>query len=272
MNHNLVHINGAAGSLGRNFFASFSANDASFNFELADIKADGLFKIEDQVRKKAKRLIIGDMFHEDSHAYTAVTESEADIVIWNAAINLDEYKPVEDRLSLREKQNACLEKRIETLMDQSGTGMRRLLVVVNSVTAIFLEEIDTAKGIAVEQEWHYPLMKGDQNRMLTEYREELLAKGVDLSVLYPGAFSSSFTDPEQALKLANGMGKKVRKYRGRENLKQERILDANEITDAVAKLAGKWSRGEEIPDGHEHDGRNNRQEWIMLNEDDLIVA
>ncbi len=236
MNSNLIHINGAAGVLGDSFRKSFEKTHPAHSFELADINSSRLSDIASEMNGKARQLIVGNMFDPDSVAYKAVTESQADIVIWNAARNLDVHEPVSERLSLRQQQNACLERRLETLLEQSREKTERLLIVVNSITAIFGEEIDSAKGIAEQQDWHYPLMKGDQHRMLMDYRAELLSKGVDLSVLYPGAFQSHFTDPDQALKLANGMGKKVRNYRGRPNLKQEGILKPYEITDSVANV------------------------------------
>lgn len=271
MNSKMIHINGAAGVLGDSFRQSFEKTHPHNQFELADMNSTRLNQIASEMNGKVRGLIIGNMFDPESVAYAAVTESEAEIVAWVAAKNLDAHEPVSERPHLRNQENACLERRIRTLLEQSRQRERKLLIVVNSITAIFGEEIDTAKGIAEKEHWHYPLMKGDQHRMLMQYREELFAKGIDLSVLYPGAFRSRFTDPDQALKLANGMGKKVRGYRGRENLKQQRILEPHEITDAVAKVAAKWSKGERIPDDEEHGKRNSRQEWVMLNPDDLIV-
>lgn len=261
MNRNSVLITGAAGTLGSSFAESL-AEGGEFDLEIADLRAEALEAVA--MRTGAVRWTIGDIFDEASHAHRHVTNPDAGVVIWNAAINLDRYEPASGRSELREKQNTALQHLIDSLLKgKDGEVRRRLLVVVNSIAAIFGDEVLSAKAIAEANNWQYGLMKGEQSNMLRENRTALHGAGVDLSVLYPGSFESSFTDVAEALRNANALGKKVRNYRGRANLKQERALGPKEITQPVAALIRFWQERGVLPE--------HAKEWIMLNSDDLLI-
>jgi nucleoside-diphosphate-sugar epimerase len=155
-----VLITGAAGALGSAFAESLSASP-DIDLHLADVDAVRLGALA--ARTGAIRTMAVNLFDEYAEMHNAVTRSDADVVVWNAAINVDQSQPVCDRSLLRERQNASLLRRIEAF-EESDTARRRLLVVVNSVTALFGQNPDIANfwnRHADELQLHYGRMKGE---------------------------------------------------------------------------------------------------------------
>jgi NAD(P)-dependent dehydrogenase (short-subunit alcohol dehydrogenase family) len=268
-NQETVLVTGATGTLGSNFVKSLHTQNPDLIFDLADLRLEDLEKLAHETGVNIRQLIAGDMFDPKTEAYEKAMGSNANIVIWNAAINIDLEHNRANGPQLREMQNARLEDRISTLIGQAGDGVRRLFIPVNSITGIFAELKESAKPMAEREGIHYLPMKHDQRLILEHSRHELERNGIDMSVLFPGSFQSNFTDAQKAFELSNTTGKRMRNHKGRANLVQERILEPNEITDAVATMAINWMHGKGVPDDAEHDGNNSRKEWIILNQSDV---
>ena len=257
-----IHITGGAGALGRSFAVSMREKMPQCSIELSDINAVALEKVAADIA--ATRYFAGDVFDCSSGVHNGVNTSNANVKILNAAINLDAL-PDSQRLPLRGVQTASLLDHVRYMADRNHAGEveRTLLVVVNSISAIFGQQLEFIREVAKDKNWQYGIMKGEQSDLLREWRGQLHSAGVDLAVLYPGSFASTFTDEQEALKNANAVGKKVRDYRGRKNLTQERLFEPREITDAVAELVVVWNQTGQVP--------VDQQEWILLNASDLRV-
>jgi NAD(P)-dependent dehydrogenase (short-subunit alcohol dehydrogenase family) len=256
-----VFINGGAGALGRSFGRSFHFHENTFDTELADRREEPLREIANRIG--ITRISFGDALDQESEAYAHGTESRADIIVWNMAINVDEIAE-ERRLELRQRQTSAFRRRIETLLEQGGNnGERRLFIPVNSIAAIFGKELEFAREWAIKENKQYGIMKAEQSELIEENREALFRRGIDVLKLHPGSFWSGFTNVREAFKHANGFGKKIPNYRGRKNLRQEKILKRWQITRAVAQVAKNWVTSGMIPD--------DKKEWIMLNASDLVV-
>ncbi len=265
MNNLKVHITGAAGTLGSSFADSIHRFHPGSKLELSDYKAEPL--VEVAKRTNTVRSVVGDLFDKNSEAYREIIGLEDDdAMIWNAAINLDEIPDHEKRLELRIKQVDALKARVEHMLQIASVGgetRRKLFVVVCSITAILGEQLEFLRNHAAEENLQYGLMKGEISLYMRIMREFLEKAGITPVVLYPGSFESPFTDAAKALKNAQKLGMKVQNFRGRENLRQERMLKPHEITDAVAKIIIEWQKFRTVPDEY--------KEWIMLNEPDLHV-
>ncbi len=259
MNRKSILITGAAGALGSAWARSLRSTLPDSELHLADINEDKLKQIARETG--AIRLIVGDIFEADSLAQNEVTLSNEDVVIWNAALNLDESEPASERLTSRNRQNVALQHRLHSLVH--GTR-QKLLILVNSVVTKFGKNPKTSgflAAAAAEKNWHYGAMKVEQSDMVELHDLALKIAGVQNSILYPGSFKSSFTKVEQALGLANALGKKMKGYEEREDWKQPRAFESREITDAVAKLVYHWNQHGTVPE--------KAKKWVMLNDEDL---
>lgn len=257
-----VLITGAAGALGSEFARSLHKQTPELSLDVTDINESGLQAIAEEV--KARRQYVCNIF-ENGPERAEVISSCADVSLWNAAINLDFYQPENERVSLREKQNEALQKHVEQrIFYGRSSSKHRLLIVTNSVASFFMDELEFARTGAEEKNWQYPLMKQDQSQYLRSERERLERAGVQLSVLHPGALNSTFTNSEEALKLANQFGKKMKGKKGRADWKQEKLIEPSDIAHAVAGVVRTWLATGAIPE--------KAKEWVILNKADLDLT
>ncbi len=256
---NSVDITGAGSGVGKEIAFNLK-NNPDFDIRLIGGRREDLLR---QVAKEvgAADVVPGDLFEPDSKAYRAAMESKADVMVHNAAINIDTLDSVAEQQRLRAGQTAFTRDLVDTLGKSEALSGRRLAVFVNSVTAWMARENSKAKSFP------YTGMKLDQADILTEARERLANAGIDLSIVYPGAIRtemmSHLPEDDKAVRMANMFGKRTMNAPGHpQGIVQKRILQPWEVGRSIATLINYYLvNRQELP--------AKLQQWLLVNQEDL---
>lgn len=261
-------ITGAAGALGSSFALSLHAECPDLVLELADLPVKELQLKAIAEQTGATKLHLDNIFHPES----VLPYTDDDVIVWNAAVNVDDLESGEARTESRLSQNRTLENLIRGMLAHATRDTRRrLLVAVCSITAKYGENTENEdfqrllrQIVEAGQGLQYGQMKTEQAALLRARRPELEAAGVDVSVLYPGSFNSPFTDVKQALAHAKSLGRRMKGFEGRKDWVQTRAFEPSDITRPVAGMVRQWTDTGTFS--------ADKKEWVMLNDMDLGVT
>jgi NAD(P)-dependent dehydrogenase (short-subunit alcohol dehydrogenase family) len=275
-----ILITGAGSGIGREFALNVGKEHDRHIQLIGDLSRDNLETVQSQMVAQCD-IQEGNLFINDSELNDLVFTSKAKIIALFAAINIDDV-PIasrgEHQWELANRQTDFLNSLIAAQLKTTSDTVR-LILQINSASA-FIADVFSEEAQEVSP---YATMKAKQKRTLSVFRDLLINRGFDLSIVCPGAIDTGFStrhSPEGVRNRFNHAGKWMKQKKsgqwaralfpwpfdtcGPKRFLQREVLKKKDVGAAIGTLANHFLQQNTIPD--------DMREWLMLNPEDCSTG